>query len=337
MRNNFTAVRLLLSIMVLLAHSAPVTGYPLFDFELYVFHGLNMTIGTMALHMFFAISGYLITLSFSRCNSFAVFAQHRALRLAPGLIVAVLLSNAVKSHFNLYIGNPMDFTNVSLWTLSWEVCCYFAVGMLGLLGLLSRRSFNLFFAVLWLFYLNGVQVVSRYHAQIEPMLMFFAMGAFIAINESEINIKKMALAAVVVLAVLFTPTSDALLMQAIHFFPEPFEGTISNWAFRNILYFTFLPFLTIYLCKHAPAVPFWKRDISYGTYIYGWPVEQVVMFLGLKHGMHLSPWPLFGLSLIPVLVIGYLSSLLIEEPALRLKRRGKSRPPQPNRIDLPST
>ncbi|WP_246828223.1 acyltransferase family protein [Rhizobium redzepovicii] len=58
-------------------------------------------------------------------------------------------------------------------------------------------------------------------------------------------------------------------------------------------------------------------DVSYGTYLYGWPVEQVV-----NHalGQYSAPWTVFALSLPTSLLFGWLSWHLLEKRALRLKR-----------------
>ncbi|MEH7912070.1 hypothetical protein V7798_33650 [Rhizobium laguerreae] len=58
-------------------------------------------------------------------------------------------------------------------------------------------------------------------------------------------------------------------------------------------------------------------DVSYGTYLYGWPAEQVV-----NHALGPSStwWAVFALSLPTAWLLGWLSWHLLEKRALRLKR-----------------
>jgi peptidoglycan/LPS O-acetylase OafA/YrhL len=57
-------------------------------------------------------------------------------------------------------------------------------------------------------------------------------------------------------------------------------------------------------------------DISYGTYLYGWPVEQVVRAVV---GTSLSGWSLFLLSFPLAAACGWLSWHLVEKHALAFK------------------
>jgi peptidoglycan/LPS O-acetylase OafA/YrhL len=55
-------------------------------------------------------------------------------------------------------------------------------------------------------------------------------------------------------------------------------------------------------------------DISYGTYLYGWPIQGVVVSLGVR-----DPWTLFALALPLSLAAGWVSYRLVERPAMRLR------------------
>jgi peptidoglycan/LPS O-acetylase OafA/YrhL len=58
-----------------------------------------------------------------------------------------------------------------------------------------------------------------------------------------------------------------------------------------------------------------KNDISYGIYIYG----TLILNILTAGGCNKSFWSYFGISLILTLIMAYLSWFLIEKPALRLK------------------
>ena len=85
---------------------------------------------------------------------------------------------------------------------------------------------------------------------------------------------------------------------------------------RDVAAFLFC-FLAGALASDHPmsiAVPGIKRlpDISYGVYLYGWPVQKALVALGVN-----SPWILFALTMPVVVALGFASHWLIERPAMR--------------------
>ena len=59
-----------------------------------------------------------------------------------------------------------------------------------------------------------------------------------------------------------------------------------------------------------------RHDYSYGTYLYGFPVQQTLILAGLS-----SPWPLFACALVCTLALAAISWHLVEQPALKQKSR----------------
>jgi peptidoglycan/LPS O-acetylase OafA/YrhL len=79
--------------------------------------------------------------------------------------------------------------------------------------------------------------------------------------------------------------------------------------------------LIIYVALH-PALPIIPAahfgDLSYGLYIYGWPVEQTVLYLRPGTG----PVALFVIAFALTATVAFLSWHLVEKRALRWKPRG---------------
>ena len=61
----------------------------------------------------------------------------------------------------------------------------------------------------------------------------------------------------------------------------------------------------------------WSLDLSYGTYIYAWPIQQLLAMGGLA-AMGFVPY-LTG-CLVLILGVALVSAKLVEEPALQLRR-----------------
>jgi peptidoglycan/LPS O-acetylase OafA/YrhL len=62
-------------------------------------------------------------------------------------------------------------------------------------------------------------------------------------------------------------------------------------------------------------------DISYGIYLYGWPVES--LWIWFHKG---SPWITFFVSTVICFGLGWLSWIFVERPALALKRKTAATP-----------
>jgi peptidoglycan/LPS O-acetylase OafA/YrhL len=56
-------------------------------------------------------------------------------------------------------------------------------------------------------------------------------------------------------------------------------------------------------------------DVSYGMYLYGWPVQKLLSW----YVPHISPWAMFFLSLVISGLMGWASWTFVERPALRKK------------------
>ena len=97
-RDNFNAIRLSLAIGVLFSHSFAMVGIP----EPIV---LGRTLGNLCVHVFFAISGYMIAQSFVRSHSIARYALHRLLRVIPALVVAMWFTHLIRYGFGDFASN----------------------------------------------------------------------------------------------------------------------------------------------------------------------------------------------------------------------------------------
>src|SRR3954468_15178483 len=86
--DNFPLIRLGLALAVVVSHAFSVTTGAVNDEPLAV--ALGFTLGEHAVNGFFAISGFLVTMSFDR-RGWRDFVIARTLRIAPGLIVATLV------------------------------------------------------------------------------------------------------------------------------------------------------------------------------------------------------------------------------------------------------
>src|SRR5215207_4790646 len=150
-QNNFGALRLILALFVLVSHTFAAYYGDASDqeFLLRATRG-QLDLSAFAVNAFFAISGYLITLSWLRTPRMTTFLMKRVLRIFPGFIVASIVSLLIVAplagaHWSVafapkqivlsitrlvllsapkapgsFAGVPQDVLNMSLWTIRYE-------------------------------------------------------------------------------------------------------------------------------------------------------------------------------------------------------------------------
>ena len=337
--NNYHLVRLAAASAVLLSHSFPLATGDLATEPLRA--RLGCTPGSIAVDLFFTISGLLVTMSLVRRNSVADFVRARFFRIWPALAVAIglavfvigpafttlsgaayfsahdtwrylgknllLLHGVVYALPGVFDGNPSPHAvNGSLWTLPWEVRCYLYLlaGWIVVRKMTSERVFKFAVTALWAALLawHGWSMAHTTLEDSAPRLnLMFAAGVAIYLYRDRIVLSWRGLAA-------------ALLALAL--------SAIDQRAF-GVVYVLVLPYAMLCLAylPRGRVLAFNRLgDYSYGVYVYAYPTQQTLMHLVPTLGIG----GLFAASMAVTLVLAVLSWHFIEKPALRL-----ARPPRP--------
>ncbi len=331
-RNALNALRLLLAAAVLISHSWPLSGHePEPNLG-----GANL--GTWAVLGFFGLSGYLITRSRLSGRPARDFYRARALRIMPALLVALVVVAFVFAPLsqvldpaaawdplsavtfvvrNAFLYPPAPFAqpgisetlaNVPyllvwdgpLWTLFWEGCCYLGIGVVA--SLLPRAALPLA-AIVGFALLTAISLAGSFGAPVPdlalrviPMVLAFFGGAIVLLFGNRIRQDPTT-----ILGAL------ALLVAVVVLGLVPSLGPLP------------LTYLLLVLGNVLPLTKVGAEyDISYGVYIYAWPVQQVLALAGAAA----LPLPAYiALVALGTLPLAFLSCWLVERPALRLKRR----------------
>ena len=329
--NNFTALRLLFAWAVLYGHSFAIQKVPGISDPLGRIFKQSIWIGEIAVNGFFVISGFLVAASFIR-RGVIDYSISRVLRIYPALVVCVFatvfllgpwmtslslrdyfshpltwdhLSNALafdKMHFTLpglFENNARDAVNGSLWTLTVEVRCYLVLAVVGMFGVLRERMIaNLFLCGLLLFgmFFYADLPLFGWNPRWARPASYFIIGVLLYINRDRIPLDgRLAL--------------FAALLAWSSFGKEWFD-------------YVFAPSLSYLIFCVAYALPRLNLDdslgdISYGMYIYAWPVQQVVA----SYFTSIGPYKATLISAAIVTVLAWLSWHYLEKPALGLKGR----------------
>jgi peptidoglycan/LPS O-acetylase OafA/YrhL len=328
--NNFDLIRHIAAIGVLISHAFPLAlGRDHPDPLQGPLNGV--TIGSLCVAAFFAISGFLVTASWQRfetrggCRGFLVA---RSLRIFPGLAMAALFTVALGSMLTtapvmtylrgateyvlrtvmlvsvaqrlpgVFETNPMDSTvNGSLWTLFYELTLYVGVAVAGLCALLPRKRLALLILplLLALYVISSQSHISDRIHSISLLGIPFGVGmlAWLWRNEIRFNAAWVLISWLLAWVCLDSAISEPVLYVAVAI-SSLYLGTLREFPVRW---------------------PSRWGDMSYGIYIYAFPVQQTAASFGVRD-------PLLGILVaLPVtLILAALSWRFVENPALSLKR-----------------
>lgn len=327
--NNFDGLRLVAALLVLISHQFVLLGMH----EDTLAEG--MTLGSVAVAMFFVMSGYLIAESWYHDPHIMRFAMRRLLRIWPALIAAtvvIAIAGAAVTSLPLheYFGrdtrrfitfntqlrpsytlpgvfatnpyNPiLSAVNGSWWTIPLEAKCYAYVAVLGALGL-RRRVISLvalaIIAVMYAKTLPGHPRDNAFDNLCYFYTAFFLGGVSARQFAAEIDRHRRVIAAIVAACVLAS--------IGLH------HARLAEWAL--------LVPTTLWLGKRStPGLRSAGRfgDLSYGAYLYAYFVQQLIVRM----------WPTVptfaataGVAAVVTLLVAWCSWHAVEAPALSLKR-----------------
>jgi peptidoglycan/LPS O-acetylase OafA/YrhL len=296
---------------------------------------LGRSLGECAVQVFFILSGVMVAQSLDRRRDVVDFLMARGLRIFPALFVCVLataflLGPAVASLSpGEYFRSPVLFgyvaktltlssgsaplpgvfeanayagyVNSSLWTLKYEVACYFGLAAMGAAGLFEQR---------WRWVVVGglavlVATVSLslpsdpaeygFVENLRYFTVFFFGGVLAYLLRSYLPI----------IGALLLPLFIVFLVSVRTPFAEVgallFLGYGALWAATK----TWGPLRGV--CN--------RFDTSFGIYIFAGPIQQTL----LSAFPSLSPLLLAGAAFAFVLPMAFASWIFIERPSLRFR------------------
>lgn len=327
-RNNLDLVRLAAALAVVVSHAWPLAlgagaAEPLS-------RTLGLSLGGAAVLLFFFVSGLLIADSAHRTAGRPLaFIAARAGRILPGLFVALVVTAGVAALTGAGFGageaaayvlrglslaslqheltgafaaNPLPYkVNGPLWTLFYEVLCYAVIAAAAWSGLLRRR-------------LGWVALVGSAGA------LWAGFGPVGTEAEGALAYRLSVMAPLALAFALGAAAWGARRALRVDWRLGLALGALA-WAAHGSAFFlpVFVAALGFAALLAAYRLPVRRPggDISYGVYIYGWPVAQAaVAVLG-----PVPPLTLAAVSAVAVLPFALLSWRLVEAPALGLAAR----------------
>ena len=324
--NNADVLRLVAALAVIWGHAyflAPKDGL---REPVGVLLGFDYS-GSLAVKIFFFISGLFVTNSLIERASIVEFVSSRFFRIIPALVVSAVICTLIigplmttvslPTYFHdghianiifvhpfldyqlpgVFKNNPYPQINGSLWTIQYELMLYVMLLGISMTGLLRSRIIGSSICVLTIliayFDPNFISYLGLDYGSEGRMLpAFFAFGALLAINKNYIEINGRVLIGLLVIAICLRTSS----------------------AFRIFFLAAFVLgalYLTTTEAVRSIKLP---GDYSYGVYVYGWPAQQVLRSHWPQTDIHVNQVATAAIAL--VLAVG--SWHLVERPCVLL-------------------
>ena len=299
--NNLDLLRLLLAVLVIASHSFPLALGSESDEPLSRWTHGQVSFGGLAVDGFFIISGFLITASMERSPGVWPYLQKRIARIYPGFLACAVFTyfvflpiagasiparslaegvndtiiQALRLREFKYTGafmmNPFPgVINGSVWSIQYEFWCYLGVALLAVLKLLRKK-----WVIASLFLCSiGAGVASEmtgWHPRGSVITSIIGLPAFWA--------RLLPFYGAGVVFYLFRKhisyhVPGFILSMVALTGACWFRG---GWALLSPVAGTYVLFFLAYVPQGA-AQRFGRfGDFSYGTYLYAFPVQQILL------------------------------------------------------------
>jgi peptidoglycan/LPS O-acetylase OafA/YrhL len=328
--NNFDILRVLAASLVIWGHGWELTktlGEPVIALS-----GAALAGAPLGVWIFFFISGYLVSESF-QARSLLAFVEARFLRIYPAFLVSLIFGVLIGACVTTlpiaeYLGHEQTWRyiyrslltdiqfnlpgvfamlpfpngiNGALWTIPIEMMMYVGVMIAGVLTLLRRPTIALLVMSLLMIALaiepSRVLLIPKITAVYAlPAVFCFAFGMIFYTNRERIPLHGMVVV-LLIGAIILTgrahPPGNIFVCAAIAY---------------STAWFAFHPRLRV-------KIPARIGDISYGLYVYAFPIQQTVIYIYSGIG----PWTLFAVAFPITAMVAWISWHVIEKRALALK------------------
>lgn len=286
--------------------------------------------GSLAVEFFFFLSGILVTNSWINDSSPLNFILARFFRVFPAILVSaaacVLLLGPIFTTLplNNYFSDSSAFAaifrhpyveyslpgvfehskyplaNGSIWTIRYELIMYAMLLAAGLCGLFRHKLFatGVLVAVLMvsMFFPQTIQLIGLLNVDIGGRLpAFFAFGALLALYKDQASIDIRIVCGLILFAWIFR------------------HGAAFQFMFYPAFLMTALWLMTTGPIR-ALRLP---GDFSYGVYVFGWPIQQVMAADFPQFGVHGNQVGTIAVSL----ALASFSWFVVEKPCIRFGRQ----------------
>jgi peptidoglycan/LPS O-acetylase OafA/YrhL len=228
--------------------------------------------------------------------------------LSYSQVITEMFSLAMPGMQGAFPGTPYPALNGSMWTIAYEFRCYLLVLVAGSIGLLSRRSMVASLAA-------GALVLSAIHPKI---LGHIPAGLKLFVGEPDTLIRFAGIFACGAVHYLYRDCIRydwrLAILAGFGLFLLMFWSITAETALAILGGYVLFWFALNVKSPKLAAIG-WKTDISYGAYLYAWPVQKMLIWWNPA----ISPWLVFIEATAIASFFAFGSWWLVEKPFLNLK------------------
>jgi len=334
-KNNINIIQSIMAVLVIYSHAFPIASNSNAGEIIMDLTTSHYSFGNLSVAAFFIFSGFLVYASYENSNNILVYLKKRIFRIFPGLLAVLAMSSLVLGpivttlSISEYYRHPMTWqylksiflnplywnlpgvfegnlysssVNGALWTIPYQFGFYILLGILGFFGLLKYRkvSLALLAAFIISYLMRDVLFVGRTHFMGMPMHdwlylgMYFTAGMTAYAYRHVIRLSKQG--AMVALTLL-----------------------VFAWIAKEYYISTTIcgAYLLLYVSYCTKKVDFSLARLSFGIYIYGFPIQQLVTHLA---GGSMNPYLNIVLSVPAAVCLAWLSDKFFEAPVQKLEK-----------------
>lgn len=345
--NAFGFLRFLFASLVIVSHFPQFADGDVSREPLMMLTGTT-AFGGPSVNCFFLISGYLVVASYCNRGSVVDYLTRRVARIVPGFVAACAVSIVVFAPLGgasgeaivmrlpalvlttvtlqdpivpeAFAGTHSSVLNGSMWTIAHEFRAYLLVALLGLLGLFRvRLAVPILAAILF----ACTEVVA---GRIDAPQLHAAIVALVPLEELWNALRLTAIFLVgssfylyrdrIVLRPAFAVLAALVLVPAMSITPLLVETSFAVLV-------GYIVFTIGFGITRGPLIRFNNAtDISYGIYLYGWPVGKLLLWF----------WPTIPLfpgilaNWLIACALGWASWRWVEKPAMAKILRCREKP-----------
>jgi peptidoglycan/LPS O-acetylase OafA/YrhL len=343
--NGFNLVRLCCALLVVVYHAWQLARSGAGADPVSAILAPHADLGSIAVSVFFLVSGIFVTQSWMRDPHVGRYAARRLVRILPGLFACLLLTTLAAVAFfsdtgiaGMLRGEPWRFIfgstilhglqyiipaeelripgvlggidlNGPLWTLYWEARMYVMVALLGVCAMLPQRTWLRAAAIFLLLAANLFPTVLSGYIWEVRWWSFFLAGMILQTLAPTVRAGLVHVLGALVLIALNSTRFQAMTGSSLTFFGLALLlGAIALWAGT----------------ARGPQLAHIRRhDYSYGIYIYHWPVILMVREVLPP----VAPPLLLAATLAVLVPLAMLSWHFVERPTIDFARRWLKKKP----------
>jgi peptidoglycan/LPS O-acetylase OafA/YrhL len=323
--NSVNLIRHIAAIFVIYAHSFELLQHQNIEYIKEIF---SIDIGSLAVNIFFFLSGLLIYKSAINSDSLLNYFKKRFLRIYPALLFCIIITSFIfwilssKSFYDffttkinieyilnlffigkysiieLFDANYYPFVaNGSLWTLRYEIIMY-AITSIFVFSFFKKSLYLpiIIFSIFLFLYIFTLDDSKSFTTNIARLGSYFFCGVLLS-RFNYLKYKTLILLVILLSLLIFIYTNNYNEIFLLIFISFSLKLGLDYIQYREY---------------NQKKINF---DISYGLYIYAFPIQQLLV----KYLEFNNVYTYFVSALVVTSIAATISWLFIEEKALRLK------------------